>query len=112
MGYEWYNQVDQLSWRAEELMEARIAQDHMGMLGTAPSAMDQIRSHLRAQASLRPPAALVEEAADLDEADVMETIEALASAAVGHAVDRNSEHVTRQDVMAVVDSLAYPFNPR
>ena len=112
MGYEWYNRIDQLAWRAEELMEARIAQKHTGMLGTAPSATDQIRSHLRAQAALRPPASLVEETEDLRETDVMEAVSTLAEAAVDHAADRSSEHVTREDVLAVMPTVNYPFNPR
>ena len=109
MSYEWYNQIDRLARYAESKIDDCVRSDYPDMLGAAPSAMDAIRSHLRAQAASRSPNALLEQCESLNESDVLSQLDRLAKEATASAHDRSAEHVSRADVQAVFSTLNYPF---
>ncbi len=112
MAYEWFNNIDQVIWHFEECVE-RAAGSHRAMLGMAPSAGDEARARLRKLAQSGRPLEMIKDVEDLNESDVRDTSESLAAAAVEHAADRGSRHVTREDVAAAIDSGgAYPYIAR
>jgi len=109
MPYEWYNHIDRLARYAESKMDDCIRSEYPDMLGAAPSAMDAIRAHLRAQAGKFSSSELIDACESLEESDVLEQVDALVSGAVGNAADREAEHISRHDVQAVIHTLSYPF---
>ena len=107
MGYEWYDQIDQIVWDLESMIESACSGK---MLGMAPSAGDEARARLRRNASALAPLALMDECEKLKRADVTEASESLAQAAVERALGRGSRHVTREDVGAAIDdSGPFPY---
>lgn len=111
MSYEWFNELDSIGWHFESCVQQAIS-GTSGLLGAAPSAVDQIRTHLRYQSSCRTPLQLLDEVEGVTEAEVKQVIDEVARGAVQHAAARGSQHVTREDVTAIVGQANYPFTPR
>jgi len=110
VGFEWFNEIDQVVYGFEGTVEQVAGAK---MIGMAPSAGDEARSILRRRAGEDgSPRKMLEDVAKLTRGAVEATTEALAGAAVEAAMARGSRHVTREDVQTALADASYPWVKR